>query len=264
MNKVRLILALTMLPLLGGLLPGQGHTLLFAQHEKPRNLPNYDYKVLRFGFTVGLNMMDMGIQRNYDAADFVYADVDPKLPDGLGFQVNAIADLRLADSWNLLFTPGIQLNSREVDFYNYNAGSQDPFVPADENNVSNPAFLGPAYLDFPLMLRYRSVRTNNVRPYLVSGLAFRYDLAGKKPGHFREIKETGEFNPIRFSRGELFYEIGFGLDNYSQYFKFAPEIRFAVGLLDISDQNGYEGVDNWAESISSARSFLVMLNFHFQ
>lgn len=239
--------------------------LLAAQEQRPRNLPAYDLKRLRFGFTVGLNMMDLGITRNYDADNFVFADTDPALPEDLGFQVNVISSLRLNENWNLRFLPGINLNSRKIAFYEYTKGADQPIGSlVEEEGITNPAILGAAYLDFPLLLQYRSFRMNNSRPYLIGGLSFRYDLAGKKPGHFRQDKNSGDFNPIRLQRGDLFFEIGFGWDNYLTYFKFAPEVKVAIGLFNIMDQYGNSTAPNYANSVSAVRTYMVMLNFHFE
>ncbi|MCK5795260.1 MAG: outer membrane beta-barrel protein, partial [Anaerolineales bacterium] len=95
--------------------------LLFAlgasgQVERPRNLTAFDLKRIHFGFTVGVNSMDVGFTRNYSAENFVYADLSHPLP---GFQVSIVSDLRLSDNWNLRFLPGISFGSREIWFYEY-------------------------------------------------------------------------------------------------------------------------------------------------
>jgi hypothetical protein len=82
---------------------------LSGQVERPRNLTAFDLKRIHFGFTVGLNVMDVGITRNYEAPDFLYADPSKLLP---GFQVSIVSDLRLNENWNLRFLPGISFGSR--------------------------------------------------------------------------------------------------------------------------------------------------------
>ncbi len=37
-----------------------------------------------------------------------------------------------------------------------------------------------SFLEFPLLLKYKGDRLNNVRPYVIGGLNYRYDLAGSK------------------------------------------------------------------------------------
>jgi hypothetical protein len=227
----------------------------YGQEERPRNLTAFDLKRIHFGFTVGVNAMDVGITRNYDADNFLYADLSHILP---GFQVSIVSDLRLSKNWNLRFLPGISFGSREIYFYEYSDG-----VVGDVKklpNVDNPVPLGPAFLDFPLHFKYRSERLNNYRPYVVGGLNFRYDMSAKKPGVYDS--ESNEY--VKFRRGDLYLEFGFGVDSYLRYFKFAPEIKLAVGMMNMLDPNGRSGHPEFANSIESVRSYILMLNFHFE
>ncbi len=228
---------------------------VFSQTERPRNLTSFDFKRIHFGFTVGLNLMDMGFTRNYEAEDFLYADLSKLQP---GFQVSIVSDLRLSENWNLRFLPGISFGSREIWFYNYTDGVVGD--PVEIPHVDNPTPLGPAFLDFPLHFKYRSKRVNNYRPYVVGGLNFRYDMSAKKPGIYDQ--DSNEY--MKFKRGDLYFEFGFGLDNYLKYFKFAPEIKLAVGLNNMIDPDGRTGHPEFANSISFARSYIIMLNFHFE
>ncbi len=228
---------------------------VFAQREFPRNLTSFDFKRIHFGFTVGLNLMDVGFTRNYEAVDFVYADLNHLQP---GFQVSIVSDLRLSQNWNLRFLPGISFGSREIWFYEYEDGVVGD--PVEIANVANPVPLGPAFLDFPLHFKYRSVRVNNFRPYLVAGLNFRYDMSAKRPGFYDQDSE--EY--LKFKRGDLYFEFGFGVDNYLKYFKFAPEIKVAVGLMNMIDPTGRNPNQEFANSIEYARSYIIMLNFHFE
>jgi hypothetical protein len=227
----------------------------YGQDERPRNLNAFDLKRIHFGFTVGVNTMDVGITRNYEANDFYYADLSRLLP---GFQVSIVSDLRLNKNWNLRFLPGISFGSREIWFYEYDDGEVGD--PVDLPNVDNPVPLGPAFLDFPLLFKYRSDRVNNYRPYLVGGLNFRYDMSSKKPGVYDG--DSGEYS--KFKRGDLYLEFGFGVDSYLRYFKFAPEIKLAIGLMNMIDPVGRTGHPEFANSIAAARSYIVMLNFHFE
>jgi hypothetical protein len=228
---------------------------LFGQEERPRNLTTFDLKRIHFGFTVGVNAMDVGLTRNYDAENFLYADLSHLLP---GFQVSIVSDLRLNKNWNLRFLPGISFGSREIYFYEYSGGVVGEV--ASVRNVANPVPLGPSFLDFPLQFKYRSDRVNNYRPYLVGGVNFRYDMSAKKPGKYDS--ESNEY--MKFKRGDIYLEFGFGVDSYLRYFKFAPEIKLAVGLFNIIDPNGRVEHPEFANSISHARSYILMLNFHFE
>jgi len=244
MRKPQLIISLLLICL-----------VVSAQEERPRNLTAFDLKKIHFGFTVGLNIMDVGFTRNYEAEGFSYADLSYLQP---GFQVSIVSDLRLNKNWNLRLLPGISFGSREIYFYEYDEGVVGDLV--EIPRVANPVPLGPAFLDFPLHFKYRSLRLNNLRPYVVGGVNFRYDMSAKKPG----VYDADSDEYVKFKRGDLYLEFGFGVDNYLKYFKFAPELKLAVGLMNMIDPDGRTGQPQFANSIAYARSYIIMLNFHFE
>ena len=70
---------------------------------------------------------------------------------------------------------------------------------------------------------------------------------------------------LRFKPADLYLEFGFGVDAYLKYFKFSPEIKFAVGLANIiADEGGRAPYPQFVNSINRATSYLVMINFHFE
>lgn len=225
-----------------------------AQEERPRNLPIFDQKELHFGFTVGFNSMDLGLARNFEADNFIYADLSHILP---GFQVSIVSDLRLTDDLNLRFLPGISFGSRKLYYYNYTGGQVQAGL-VQLADADNPVALGPSFLDFPLHLKYRSKRVNNYRPYVVLGPNFRYDMSAKR-------EYDGESNEyIKFKPADLYLEFGFGVDTYLRYFKFSPELKVAVGLRNILADEGRSPYLQFVESIDRVTSYIVMLNFHFE
>lgn len=224
-------------------------TLLHAQEKRPQNLPAFDYKPLHWGFTVGLNYMDFGIQRK-DAANFVYGDVMGFQP--AGFQVNVVSDLRLTDYWTLRFLPGINLGSRRMVYHSISGGT------ATEDESFN---IISSFLDFPLLLKYRSERVNNYRPYVIGGISFRYDMSARKEFDLDE----DDPDLILLKPADLYLELGFGVDNYLQFFKYSTELKLAIGLRNILEtDNAFPGKPEYLESLTSLRSFMVMLNFHFE
>jgi hypothetical protein len=221
-------------------------SVLHAQEKRPRNLPAFDYKKLHWGFTVGLNSMDYSIRRNTAAPGYLHADVVGFQP--AGFQVNIVSDLRLSDYWNLRFLPGINLGSRQFVYY-------DPDTWKEQRKMT----LGSSFLDFPLLLKYRSERVNNYRPYVVGGMSYRIDMSAR--GDY----QAEENDRILIKRSDVYLEVGFGIDHYLQYFKYSTELKLAMGLRNMMvTDKPFPGQEYYANSILGLRSFLVMLNFHFE
>jgi len=207
---------------------------------KVQNHPNYDYKMIHFGFMVGLNTMDFGITRPAQSGDsLLFADVSGLKP---GFQVSIVSDLRLNDHFTLRFLPGITFGAREVSYY-------------DTVGLYAQWTLESNFLDFPLLIKYKSKRVNNYRPYLIGGLNFRYDMAAR-----REL-ESGAAQ-IRLIKPDLYFEIGFGIDMFLQYFKFSPELKVSAGFRDVSAHD--PGGAKYNSSIERLQSYVVMLCFHFE
>ena len=213
---------------------------LHGQVKRPRNIPGYDNKKIHFGFTIGLNTMDMIIKRS--SVNELHPDIYRIEP---GFQVNIVSDLRLNDYMNLRFLPGIDFGQRYVSFYNTLDGTRDA-----EKKIES------SYLDFPLLLKYRSKRLNNYRPYLIGGASFRYDMAARK--------DFDEESVIRFKPADLYIELGTGIDFYFQYFKFSTEIKLAIGMLNVLVDDPAQGKEKYLNAFEGLQSYLVMINFHFE
>jgi hypothetical protein len=216
--------------------------LAHSQVEKPRYLPGYDFKTLHFGFTVGIHTQDLGFVRPENSEYF--ADVTEP---GFGFQVTIVSDLRLTDNLNLRFLPGIALGEKPLSFYDKQSGE------LVESGVIESNFL-----DFPLLLKYRSKRLNNYRPYLIGGLNYRYDLAARK-----ESDENDRIF-VKLKPSDLYLEAGFGIDFYLQYFKFSPELKVGMGLRNLLITDVIDGQSAFVNSIDNLRSFVVMFNLHFE
>lgn len=219
---------------------------LNAQEKKPQNDPGYDNKLLHFGFTVGLNTMDMALERNMQ--DSLFADVTRIEP---GFQVTIVSDLRLNNHLNLRFLPGIAFGQRNLAYYKVDSLIRNTEFQREIKVESS-------FLEFPLHLKYRSVRLNNYRPYLTGGLNLRYDMAARK-----EYNEE-ENILVRLNPADIYLEAGFGVDFYLAFFKFAPEIKVGMGLMNLRVDNPSDFAPQYIRSLDRIRSYVVMLNFHFE
>jgi hypothetical protein len=224
------IIPLLLLPLLG-----------FSQKKKPWNDPGYDSKALHFGFSVGVNTMDLGIQRSM-RSDTVTNPV--LIPDvtavNPGFQVQIVSNLRLGDNLDLRFLPGISFGSRTVSFYNF---TDKTFVGKVDVESS--------YLDFPLDLKYRARRLNNYRPYILGGINYRYDMAARKQ------------DELRLKPGDIYYEMGVGIDWYLPFFKLSTELKAGAGFLDLLVRDSKSN-QNYVASISKMNAYVIGLSFHFE
>jgi len=219
--------------------------VLSGQKQKPKNASWYDEKLIHFGFSLGFNTMDFNItpSQKYYQQDSLYPKVSVLNP---GINIQIVTDLRPADYLDIRFLPGVSFGQRVIRFYK------------NGNLVNGQQKLESSFLEFPLLLKFKGTRMNNVRPYVVGGLNFRYDLAGKK--------EFDDSKPIylRIKRPDLYYELGAGMDFYLTYFKLSVELKMSNGIGNVLVQEAAPGHPQYFNAIEKLKSQIWVLAFHFE
>lgn len=233
-----------------------------AQRLLVRNMTTFDDKLIHFGFSLGLNTTDFNITHYNILIDNpvflpetvngnlltgneqIRADIQTLTP---GFTVGIVTNLRLTESLDLRFLPGMSFGERKLV---YNIPIQDV------NDVSNKDFFSikSTFLDFPLLIKYKSRRMNNERPYLLGGFAYRID-----------ISKTGQEDLVRLVPYNSYIEAGMGWDTYLQFFRLSTELKFSFGignLLDDGPKNTQPQV--YTNAISKITSNMFTLSFHFE
>jgi hypothetical protein len=210
----------------------------FAQRGKSLNLQFYDTKSIHFGFQLGamVSKINLGTNKNF-GADSVQA-MTPL--NSAGFSLGFIVSLALGERerWNLRFLPNVAFYQRSVQFEYPNSITTREY----ENT----------FVEFPLLLKYKSVRRGNMRMYLVGGLTASFKVAGDK--------QKLDPNQILTIDQNIEVTYGFGLDGYLDFFKFAPELRFSHGLPNaIAFPN-----NRFANSIGSLTTHRVSLYLNFE
>jgi hypothetical protein len=215
---------------------------LYGQKQKPKNESWYDEKPVHFGFTLGFNAMDFRIVPSADY-DSLYPEVS-KLNPGINIQV--VTDFRAGRYFDLRFLPGVSFGQRVINYY------------INRNPYPIPQKLESSFLEFPLLLKYKGARLNNVRPYLVGGFNYRYDLAGKK--EYDDEKQVY----LRLKRPDLYYELGTGMDFYLTYFKLSIEFKMSRGINDVLANEPHSRYPQYYYAIDQMKSQIWILSFHFE
>ena len=221
------------------------HLSSSGQRKKPKNESWYDEKLLHFGFSLGFNAMDFNItpsQAFFDSTSF-YPEVS-KLAPGINIQI--VTNLRPSKYFDIRFLPGVSFGQRVVRYYK------------NKTLYNYQQRLESSFLEFPLLLKYKGDRLNNVRPYIIGGLNYRYDLAGKK--EFDEEKPVY----IRLKRPDLYYEMGAGLDFYLTFFKLSVELKMSNGTRDVLVKEAAPGHTEFYNAIEKMKSQIWVISFHFE
>ena len=202
------------------------------------NNENFDKQRVYWGYFLGFNSYDY---------KFDYKNVSPDIlvKSTTGFNVGLVGDLKLFEYVNLRFEPGLYYTQRNLTFAN------------QTKQLDALREVGATYIHFPLLLKFSSMRTGNVRPYLVGGLSATLNLASNSKSLDDNLQQRFRVKP--WTRN---YEIGFGIDLYLEYFKFSPSIR---GVFGIGDELIRDNDPNspWTGNVQSMKTRAVLINFTF-
>ncbi|WPO80543.1 porin family protein [Flavobacterium sp. KACC 22761] len=203
------------------------------------NLENWQKQRLYFGYYLGFNSFDF----KFDYKNVVNQDIQVKKTTG--FNVGVVADLRLQEYINLRFEPGLYYTKR--DLYYPNFPSQNDYL-REVNST---------YIHFPLLLKFSSLRTGNIRPYLVGGMSTTLNLSSNS-----KSQDDNSQQKFRVKPWTAAYEMGVGIDFFTEYFIFSPSIRGMFGITDelVRDNDPYSP---WTGNIDSMKSRAILINFTF-
>jgi len=236
-----------------------------AQRLLLKNLTTFDDKRVHFGFSLGINTVDfnfdhfsvIGNNPKFDPVNFenvggniidssrvIRADISRLVP---GFTVGIVTNLRLSESFDLRFLPGMSFAERRI-VYNI------PIVDVNSTGENKFFSIKSTFLDFPLLVKYKSRKMNNQRPYIISGVAYRID-----------ISKTGQEDLVRLKPFSASAEVGVGWDTYLQFFRLSTELKFSFGMDNILD-NGPKSTQPqvYTNAFSRLSSNMFVLSFHFE
>ncbi len=218
---------------------------LYGQKEKPMNKSWYDEKLFHFGFSLGFNTMDFNItpSQAYMETDSLYPEVTMLNP---GINIQIVTNYHPSKYIDIRFLPGVSFGQRNVRYY------RNQVLYNEQQRLES------SFLEFPLLLKYKGNRLNNVRPYFITGLNYRYDLAGRK--EFDEDRQVY----IRIKRPDLYYEAGAGLDFYLMYFKLSVELKMSNGIRNVIVDDKVAGYHQFRDAIEKMRSQIWVIAFHFE
>ena len=210
---------------------------------KVENLQNFDKKKIHFGYFIGLNQYNFKI--DYKKNPNYTTQVEEKL----GLNIGLIGDLKINEHLNLRFEPGLHTNKGALKF-----NERSKF-----NQYSDTLrTIKSTYIHLPLLLKFSSKRIDNFRPYLIGGISASFNLSSNQ-----NSPEDNKNNVFRLKTNTLYYELGFGIDFYLQYFKFSPSIR---GLFSLKNELVPDNDVNspWTGHIDklSTRGIFINLTFH--
>ncbi|WP_040247757.1 type IX secretion/gliding motility protein PorT/SprT [Psychroserpens mesophilus] len=217
---------------------------LFSR-EKIKNNENFDKARLSWGFFLGLNSYDYQFNYEEDLKDIL-------VETNVGFSVGLVSNLRITEYLDLRFEPGLFITQRNLMY--------DPsyFNGIEFNNSDLLREVKSTYVHFPLLLKVSTKRLNNFKPFILAGISTSLNLSSNE-----ENPDDNSAGQFRTKKNVLFYELGFGIDFYNQWFKFSPSIR---GVFALNDElvRDVDPDSPWTSNITTMKTRGIFLNFTFQ
>jgi len=237
MKRVFIVLAL--------LIVTQTATAQLFSREKIKNNENFDKARLSWGFFLGFNSYDYQFNYEEDLKDIL-------VETSVGFNVGLISNLRINEYLDLRFEPGLFISQRNIMY--------DPsyFNGVEFNDSDLLREVKSTYVHFPLLLKISTKRLNNFKPFILAGISTSINLSSNEENP--NDNSSGQF---RTSKNVMFYELGFGIDFYNQWFKFSPSIR---GVFAMTDEMVKDVDPNspWTSNVASMKTRGIFINFTFQ
>jgi hypothetical protein len=214
-----------------------------AQRIIVKNQEKYDKQWIHFGFLLGTNKTNFKVSRaenllQNDSVLFLSADGQT------GFDLGIISNLRIAENFDLRFTPMLAFSQRNM---NYNMTLKVSGSDVVTKKIES------TFIQFPLLVKFKSNRVNNYRFYVLGGAKYMIDLVSQAS------VETDE-QLVKLKKYDYGYEIGFGMDLYLPLFKFAPEIKMFQGIPNmLANDNAV-----YTTSLSGLKSRIWSISFTFE
>ena len=203
------------------------------------NKENFDKQRMHYGYYLGFNNLDFKF-------DYLSVTKDIEIQTTTGFNVGLVGNLRITDFVDFRFEPGLYITQRNLIY------------PDIEDPVDKLREVKSTYIYFPFILKFSSKRTGNIRPYLTTGLA-----AALNMGSNADVPDDNSNDRFRMTKWTNFYEVGFGIDLYFEYFKFSPAIK---GVFSLNDELIRDTDPNspWTGNVQEmkTRGFFINFSFH--
>jgi hypothetical protein len=194
------------------ILPQRGEAQIFRwarQHNA-----SYDNKKITYGFSIGLHTSSYQLKYSNKFVSKKLDTVQSVQPIFLpGFSLGFLVNYRITEFLDLRLMPKAGFYAHKLYYYYTNAPTESQLVET-------------TLVEFPLLVKYKSVRRGNVRMYMIGGITPAFEASGKN--------DIGNSSAgISIQKRNLSLDAGMGFDFYFPLFKLSQEIRFSRGIVNM-------------------------------
>lgn len=179
------------------------------------NVHELGKKSIYFGIAIGGNVADFTLIHDKlipqnDSIRYFRPAIGP------GFNLGIIGNYQFHKYFDLRFIPTLSFSDKAIVYEDLNAQKI-------RKNISS------IYLDFPLLLRFKSKPIKDFRIYAIAGVRYDFDLASN-------VKARRADDLIKLNRHDAGAEMGLGVMIYFPYFILSPEFKVTHGFVNILSQ----------------------------
>jgi hypothetical protein len=223
---------------------------LFSQSP---NLGDFDDKPVHFGFALGFNQPGFYLEKSLS-----HIFIDDSLQSLLvsskgGFTLGVITSLNINENFKIRFVlPSLSFQESEMEYTYLN--------PSNFEQTVYVKSLRPVYLDFPVLLKFRTNRINNFAVYGIVGLRYGIDMSSNI-----DVNNSIDLEDqvIKLNKHDFGSEVGGGIDLFLEYFKLGIELKLGSGMRNMLYTIPGEET-KFDNAIESLRSRVWTLSFTFE
>ncbi len=177
----------------------------------------YMLRPFHFGIEIGVNTQDYKItlDSQYVAQSTILKVASKTVP---GFTFGIVSDLHMSPRFDLRFVPDLSFQDRSIVYSLRNV---------DSTPVKSVSSL---YMDFPILLKYKSKPYKDMRLYVLAGLKFSHDFYAAS--NIRNAKTL-----IKTQSDDISFDYGLGFEFHLPLVIISPEIKVSYGLDNVLKQD---------------------------
>jgi len=213
------------------------------------NLRNFDQRKFHFGFALGSNSssfyLDRDVLKDYQRDSLLVLEVQPRP----GFNLGIVSSWDVMPTFKVRFLPTLSFQERKLE-YTY-------FKQPDTTEHWNKK-IESTFLDFPLLMKFRTERVKNFAAYVVAGGRFGLDMASNKDVQNATAPLKDQI--VKITKADYGIEVGGGFDFFLEYFKFGIEVKLSTGFKNVLIQENTK----FSTPIQQLRTRMWSLSFTFE
>ena len=205
------------------------------------NLQYYDSHFLHYGILLALHSTRYSVLYSTEYISDEFSELHSiHSVNSPGFKLGFVINARIMDRLDFRILPTVGFYENKLEYYMLDGRIQEQLRDY-------------TLLEIPLLFKYKSIRRGNRRLYLLAGYTPAFE-ASQKEDVVKEnnlLTTTKRFNSL---------ELGVGLDMYSPFFKFSPEVRYSWALGNVLD----DGDSFFHKPLKSLSPRTVTIYFTFE